>query len=159
MPGTSENTIHFILMGNAREHVLCAIRHFGIKEMVVFTSEDLYEENMVFIRGLGEQGIIIHEVVKLRPFDDDALRCMARMMLQAHQRYSSKGNIKITAALTGGTNLMVAAMTTYALLKGVRCHYIVKEPENRVIDIMLLEELHALGSLNAIEEDLVGGEA
>lgn len=156
MPGTSENTIHFILMGNALEHVLCAIKHYGIREMVVFTSEDLYDENMAFIRELGEQGIIVHEVVKLRPFEDDALRCMARMMLQAHLRYSSQGNINIIAALTGGTNLMVAAMTTYALLKGVRCHYIVKEPENRVIDITLLEELHALGTLQAIEDDLAG---
>lgn len=152
----NNNTIHFILMGNSREHLLYAINHYSINEMVVFTSENLYNENLEFIQELEKKGIIIADVVKLRPFDIDALRCMSCEMLKAYQRYSTK-DINIAAALTGGTNLMVSAMVLFALLKGVQCHYIIKEPENKAIDIALLQELHSLDSLQAIENCLLEG--
>jgi hypothetical protein len=144
---------HFILLGHSKEHVDHAIKKYGINRMVVFTSPDLYGENQAYIASLAENGVEVLEVVRLDSFKPDSLETMTTQILDCHKKY---GGFTIICGLTGGTNLMVIAMATAALLKGSRCHYVLNNSQNDVLDIPFFEELNSLNDLASIEKRLKG---
>jgi hypothetical protein len=149
--------IHFILMGNTKEHIDRAIESFNIKEMVIFTSSDLISENMPYIRGVVNKGIKVHEIKILEPFKEDCLRTMCAELLNTYDKYSHNSNVTVVSSLTGGTNLMVAAMGLFALIKGIECYYIVKDNDHKIININLFNELHNKRLLDNIELYIIRG--
>ena len=158
MSGFNEQSsaLHFIIMGNSKEHIQKAIDHFKITDMVIFSSDELLDTNRPFIGDLRDKGIMIREIVSLKPFDTDSIRVMTVEMLRANSRYSPRCNIDIIVALTGGTNLMVVAMALVALLQGLKCHYVVKDCDQKIMEITMLEELNRLKTLDNINTYLLG---
>ena len=130
--------LHFLLLGHAKEHVRAVIEHYSIRNAVIFTSMELEGENLPFIRGLHDEGVVIAEVINLEPFGQDALERMTARILDA---YSGSGKTKFIVALTGGTNLMVVAMALVALMKGLPAHYVLNNGRNEVVEIDLFERL------------------
>jgi hypothetical protein len=121
--------------------------------MVVFTSPDLFDENQAYIAGLEENGVEVLDVIRLDSFKPDSLETMTRQILDCHEKYEG---FTIICGLTGGTNLMVIAMATTALLKGARCHYVLNNSQNDVLDIPFFQELTPLNDLASIEKRLKG---
>ncbi|MCK5343148.1 MAG: hypothetical protein KAR20_07080, partial [Candidatus Heimdallarchaeota archaeon] len=60
--------------------------------------------------------------------------------------------------LTGGTNLMAIAMSFVASLKNLRCHYIVKNQVDNIIEIDLFERLEDAITCNILKLELLIGE-
>jgi hypothetical protein len=145
---------HFILLGHSREHIDRTVEKYGVKRMVVFTSPDLYQENQPYIAGLRERGVEVLDVVQLDTFKDDSLETMTSKILECHDKYEG---FTIVSGLTGGTNLMAIAMATAALLKGARCHYVLNNGQNDVLDIPFFQELNGLKDLGTIEKQLKVG--
>ncbi len=133
--------LHFLLLGHAKEHVRAVIEHYSIRTAVIFTSTELEGENLPFIRGLQDEGVVIAEVIYLEPFGQDALERMTARILDAYHTHSRSGRTEFVVALTGGTNLMVAAMALVALMKGLPAHYILNNGRNEVVEIDLFERL------------------
>jgi hypothetical protein len=156
--GTSP--LHFLLLGHAKEHIHAVIEHYSIRNAVIFTSMELEGENLPFIRGLHDEGVVIAEVIYLEPFGQDALERMTARILDAYRTYFGSGRTEFVVALTGGTNLMVAAMALVALMKGLPAHYVLNNGRNEVLEIGLFERLASC--VNAAEmETLIrarGGE-
>lgn len=133
-------SVHFLLLGHSKEHILTSIKHFRPDGVVLFTSADLFEEHAEYIQESESMGIRVHELVSLSPFTEDALVSMTREILAVYDRYAAKG-CTIMMGLTGGTNLMVASMTLAALQKGCPAHYCVNDEARTVLTIDTLQRL------------------
>lgn len=145
---------HFILLGHSKEHVDQAIQKYGIKKMVVFTSPDLYAHNQEYIVGLPRQCVEVLEVIQLDTFKDDSLETMTSKILECHEKYG--GRFTIISGLTGGTNLMAIAMAMAALIKGDRCHYVLNNDRNDVLEFPFFQTLNQLKDLDRMEKHLLG---
>lgn len=150
--------IHFILLGNSKEHVLHAIDHYSIQKMVLVTSKTLYDENIPFIANLQKRGFDVLDVIVVNPFSNDCLETMIQEILGRYEAISSSSQIPVIFGLTGGTNLMVIAMSFVALLKNLRCHYIVKNQVDKIIEINLFERLEGAITCDQLKLDVLIGE-
>jgi len=136
----SSESVHFLLLGHSKEHILTAIEYFGLDAVVMFTSIDLFEEHEGFIQELESGGIRVLELVSLSPFTENALKSMTHEILAVYDRYAAKG-CTIIMGLTGGTNLMVASMALAALQKGCPVHYCVNDDSRTILNIDTLQRL------------------
>lgn len=156
----TENTsvIHFILLGNSKEHVLHAIDHYSIQKMVLVTSKTLYDENIPFIANLRKRGFDVLDVIVVNPFSNDCLETMIQEILSKYEAISSSNQITVMFGLTGGTNLMAIAMSFVALLKNLRCHYVVKNQVDKIIEINLFERLEGVITCDKLKLEVLLGE-
>lgn len=152
----SDKTIHFILVGHSKEHIFFAVEYYSIKKMVIFTSDILHDENVPFIEELKERNVEVIEVVCLDPFKKDSLEKMTRLMLEKYCHYANDTDIDIISALTGGTNLMTISMALFALIKGIKCHYIIKPEQNELIELDFFQQLHKLKDVALMENAILG---
>lgn len=152
------SVIHFILLGNSKEHVIHAIDHYSIQKMVLVTSETLYDENIPFIANLQKRGFAVLDVIVVNPFSNDCLETMIREILSRYETISSSSQIPVIFGLTGGTNLMAIAMSFVALLKNLRCHYIVKNQVDKIIEIDLFERLEGAITGDQLKLEVIIGE-
>ncbi len=154
----NQNIIHFILLGNSKEHILHSIDHYSIKKMVLITSDGLYDENFPFIVSLQEKGIQIIDVIVVNPFSCSCLENMINEILCKYEAISCSGQLPVIFGLTGGTNLMAIAMSFVALIKNLRCHYIVKNEVDEIIDIDFFERLEDVIASDELKLDKLIGE-
>jgi hypothetical protein len=152
---SEDSTIHFVLVGHSKEHILFAVDYYSIKKMVIFTSDNLKEENIPFIEQLIEKNVEVLDEVSLDPFKKDSLQSMTRLILEKHSQYCVHENIDFISALTGGTNLMTISMALFALLKGTKCHYIVKSETNELIELDFFQHLHELKNIALMESAIL----
>ncbi|NLA99506.1 MAG: hypothetical protein GX837_00815 [Methanomicrobiales archaeon] len=151
--------LHFFLLGHAKEHIRAVIEHYSIRDVVIFTSVELEEENLPFIQSLRDEGVVISEVINLEPFGQDALERMMARILDAYHIHSRSERTEFVVALTGGTNLMVVAMALVALMKGLPAHYVLNNGRNEVVEIDLFERLAACVDAKEVEAQIrAGGE-
>lgn len=161
MTGIEQNnqqTIHFILLGNSKEHILHAIYHYSIQKMVLITSDILYDENVPFIVNLQKKGILILDVIVVDPFSSNCLENMINELLCKYEAVSNSGQVPVIFGLTGGTNLMAIAMSFVALIKNLRCHYIVKNQIDNIIEIDLFEQLEDVITSDQLKLEILIGE-
>ena len=151
-------TIHFLLMGNSKEHILHAIDHYSIQKMVLVTSDTLYDENFPFIMDIQKRGIDVLDVMIVNPFSNDCMETMIQEILGRYEAISNSSQTPVIFGLTGGTNLMAIAMSFVALLKNLRCHYIVKNQVNKIIEIDLFERLEGAITCDQLKLDILIGE-
>jgi hypothetical protein len=151
-------TIHFLLMGNSKEHILHAIDHYSIQKMVLVTSDTLYDENVPFIMDIQKRGIDVLDVMIVNPFSNDCMETMIQEILGRYEAISNSSQTPVIFGLTGGTNLMAIAMSFVALLKNLRCHYIVKNQVNKIIEIDLFERLEGAITCDQLKLDILIGE-
>lgn len=151
----NDPTIHFVLVGHSKEHIFFAVDYYSIKKMVIFTSDSLQEENIPFIEQLKEKKVEVLEVVVLDPFQKDSMEIMTRLILEKHSYYSQNSSIDFISALTGGTNLMTISMALFALIRGIKCHYITKAENNELIELDFFQQLHKLKDINSIESAIL----
>jgi predicted CDP-diglyceride synthetase/phosphatidate cytidylyltransferase len=151
-------TIHFLLMGNSKEHILHAIDHYSIQKMVLVTSDTLYDENVPFIMDIQKRGIDVLDVMIVNPFSNDCMETMIQEILGRYEAISNTSQTPVIFGLTGGTNLMAIAMSFVALLKNLRCHYIVKNQVNKIIEIDLFERLEGAITCDQLKLDILIGE-
>lgn len=151
-------TIHFLLMGNSKEHILHAIDHYSIQKMVLVTSDALYDENVPFIADIQKRDIDVLDVIIVNPFSNDSLETMIQDILGRYETISNSSQIPVIFGLTGGTNLMATAMSFVALLKNRRCHYIVKNQIKKIIEIDLFERLEGAITCDQLKLDILIGE-
>ena len=149
--------IHFINLGNSKDHVIKAIERLSIRRMVIFTSPQLKADAQAFCKLLSDKGVEVLEVFEVDPFQSDSLEIMIRSLLEAHDKYSQNERIEIVSGLTGGTNIMAIAMGVVSMIKGLRCHYVISPPDDRVLEIDLFERLKLAQSRSEIEKMLKGG--
>lgn len=154
---TGAPPLHFLLLGHAKEHVRAVIEHYSIRTAVIFTSTELEEENLPFIQSLRDEGVVIAEVINLEPFGQDALERMTARILDAYHNHSGFGRTEFVVALTGGTNLMVAAMALVALMKGLPAHYVLNNGRNEVLEIGLFERLASCVNAAEMETQIRAG--
>lgn len=154
----NQQTIHFILLGNSKEHILQAIDHYSIQKMVLITSDTLYDENFPFIVNLQKNGIQILDVIVVNPFSCNCLENMINELLRKYEAVSNSGQIPVIFGLTGGTNLMAIAMSFVALMKNLRCHYIVKNQVDKIIEIDLFEKLEGVIISDQLKLEILIGE-
>jgi malate/lactate dehydrogenase len=150
--------IHFILLGHSKEHVPAVIKKFDVKEIVIFTSWNLEQENQTFYKEIQNQGVEILDIVYLDPFTGNAIEAMTRRILETYGIYCRDPNQKIYIALTGGTNLMAISMSLVALIKGLPAHYVLNNDTSDVLEISLFENLRKQDSLPGIERHVMVGE-
>ena len=151
-------TIQFLLMGTSKEHILHAIDHYSIQKMVLVTSVTLYDENIPFITDIKKRGIDVLDVVIVNPFSNDCLETMIQEILDKYEAISSSSQIPVMFGLTGGTNLMAIAMSFVALLKNLRCHYVVKNQVDKIIEINLFERLEGAITCDQLKLEVLIGE-
>lgn len=154
----NQQTIHFILLGNSKEHILQAIDHYSIQKMVLITSDTLFDENFPFIVNLQRNGIQILDVIVVNPFSCNCLENMINELLCKYEAVSNSGQIPVIFGLTGGTNLMAIAMSFVALMKNLRCHYIVKNQVDKIIEIDLFEKLEDVITSDQLKLEILIGE-
>lgn len=133
--------IHFLLLGTSKEHIFRTIEYFDAKNVVFFTSQNLMNENKPFIDEIEQNGISVLETVYLNPFEEKALEHMTQRITEAHDLHSDRGTNQIFAGLTGGTNLMVVAMSMVCLATGLQAHYVVNNETNDLIVISYFRNL------------------
>ena len=152
--------LHFLLLGHAKEHIRVVIERYRIRNVVIFTSAELEEENLPFIQSLRDKEVVISEVINLEPFGQDALERMTARILDAYHIHSRSGRTEFVVALTGGTNLMVVAMALVALMKGLPAHYVLNNGRNEIVEIDLFERLAACVDAEEMEAQIraSGGE-
>lgn len=154
---TDKHPIHFLLLGHAKEHIGTVIEYYNIQDAVIFTSKELEEENLPFIRSLHDRGITISEVIDLEPFGEDALEQMTKKILETYSVYSQSGRSEFVVGLTGGTNLMVVAMALVALMKELPAHYVLNNGKNEVVEIDLFERLASCSNREEMETWICAG--
>ncbi|MDG6251405.1 hypothetical protein [Methanocalculus sp.] len=154
---TASEPVHFLLLGNAKEHIFRAIEYFGIQKVVLFTSQHLMSENQPFIEQLEREGISVLETVFLDPFEHVALERMTQRMLEAYDLHSNGGAHRVIAGLTGGTNLMVLAMGMMCLAAGLKSHYVVHNETNDLIEIDFFSNLAQNMDLSEIQRSILPG--
>lgn len=148
--------IHFINLGHSKEHVIKAVESLDIQKMVIFTSPLVKEGSGEFLERLEGLGVEIVEVFVVDPFLQDSLRDTVRSLLRAHRKYSNGGRVEVVSGLTGGTNIMAIAMGIFSMLKGLRCHYVVSPPDDRVMEIALFEGIVGSMSIDELVERFEG---
>lgn len=151
-------TIHFLLMGNSKEHILHAIDYYSIQKLVLVTSDTLYGENIPFISDIQQRSIDVLDVIIVNPFSNDCLEAMIQEILGRYETISNSSQIPVIFGLTGGTNLMAIAMSFVASLKNLRCHYIVKNQVNKIIEIDLFERLEGTVTCDQLKLEVLIGE-
>ena len=154
---TISGPIHFLLLGNSKEHILRAIKYFKAQQVVFFTSQNLMSENRPFIDEIRKKGISVLETVYLDPFEEKALEHMSQRMGEAYDLHSAGGTHQIIAGLTGGTNLMVLAMGMVCLAAGLQAHYVVNNETNDVIEISFFRNLSPDTPVSQILTNIPGG--
>ncbi|WP_042697297.1 hypothetical protein [Methanocorpusculum bavaricum] len=135
--------IHFLLLGMSWEHILLEIAFLKFQNVVFFTSENLLENSQPLFNKVKVSGVNILEIVCLKPFEPNSLGLMTEKISEVYWKYA---NNTIVAGLTGGTNLMVAAMTLNALKYGLVCHYAVKNTQE-IYYISYIKDLHDAGNI------------
>ncbi|WFN37441.1 hypothetical protein L1994_03360 [Methanomicrobium antiquum] len=150
--------IHFLLLGNSKEHINRVIEYYEIRNIVFFTSINLINENLEFIKDIKKKEINVLETVLLDPFEEKALENMTKKMLDAYSLYSNDGINHIIAGLTGGTNLMVLSMGMLCFSAGLKAHYVVNNENNDVITIDIFQNMVKNGDNIQIFKDLFKGE-
>jgi hypothetical protein len=148
--------IHFLLVGNSKEHLYRYISYFHPDSVVLFTSHDLAEDTEIFSKTLGETGPKVLEQINLSPFSDNALDCMTAAILTAHDKYDGNGSI-ISVSLTGGTNLMVLAMALVAISRRLPAFYCVNNKEQTILSIDLLQNISTSIDRSSFEKTITAG--
>jgi hypothetical protein len=143
-----QKTLHFILVGNSKEHISRGLDHFHPDSVVFFTSIDLADDTALFRNNLAASGTNILETIILSPFSHTALESMTAAILAAHDKYAAK-EYAISVSLTGGTNLMVLAMSLVALARGLPAYYCVNNDEQTILKIDLIQKMS-----KSIDEDV-----
>ena len=146
--------VHFITVGNSRDHLIKAIEGLGIGQLVLFTSPQLRSEVEGFCSESLPDSVRVLELVDVYPFSSNSIESMVHILILKHDQYSKTGHVKVVVGLTGGTNLMAISMGLFALIKGLPCHYILNQAEGNVIEIATFQELQKLGDLENISEYL-----
>jgi hypothetical protein len=152
-----ESSLHFLLLGHAKEHIGAVIEYYNIQNAVIFTSKELEEENLPRIKQLQDMGVTVSEVVYLEPFGQDALERMTKKILETYSAHSRSGQSEFVVGLTGGTNLMVVAMALVALLKGLPAHYVLNNGKNEIVEIGLFERLASCSNVEEMEAWICAG--
>ena len=132
--------MHFLLLGMTHEHILVEIKALALRHAVIFTSENLLEDAQEFSRTLERNNVAIHEIICVSPFEPESIEVMTNQILAVSRKYSP--SYSIVCGLTGGTNLMVSAMTMAAFLAGLPCHYSMQRETNPVIKVDYLQKKH-----------------
>ena len=148
--------IHFLLVGNSKEHLYRYISHFHPDSVVLFTSQDLAEDTALFSKTLGKTGPKVLEQINLSPFSENALDCMTAAILTAHNKYGGNGAL-ISVSLTGGTNLMVLAMALVAISRRFPAFYCVNNEEQTILTIDLLQNLSTRIDRLSFEKTIITG--
>lgn len=117
--------VHLLLVGHSTGHV-DAVAENGARNVIMFTTEDCMGEARLLTSKLGTRGINVIDVRKLDPFSADSVSEMAKTITETCDQASKAGLVPVIG-LTGGTNLMVAAMCLVALRKGLKCHYVSRQ--------------------------------
>jgi len=154
MPGNrlaASGAVHFITIGHSKEHVVKCIDELAVGSIVVFTSVELQEDVATFVDQLDERGVRTLEIITIDPFRPTAIEDFVGQALAAYDRYSSQEEVEVITGLTGGTNLMAIGMGTLALLKGLRCHYVLNQEGGGTMEIDLFHRMRDLMSREDIE--------
>lgn len=152
----SSNIVHFLLMGHSKEHLTKAVLEFRIQKMVIITTSDVAIDAKSFISSFIENGIEICEILEVDPFHDDSLQSLIVTLLDACDRHGQQSKKEIIIGLTGGTNLMAIAMGMVAMIRCLRCHYILPYPGQCAFDIELFKNFDPNCNLQQIESCLRG---
>ncbi len=137
-----EDAVHFLLLGHSQEHIHEAIDRFRIQSVVIFTSRNLFDDSKAFAREIEDGGVKVLEVIALDPFNDRSVEKMTMEIINRYDRYIRDQPKMIVSGLTGGTNLMAISMALAAMLRGLKCHYMVKSDEGNPIEIDLFEKMN-----------------
>jgi len=132
--------MHMLLLGMSHDHILVEIKATGLRHAVFFTSENLMEDAKDFAMKLGNEGIYVHEIVSVDPFESESSETMTTEIQTTIHKYSNE--YKVVCGLTGGTNLMAISMALAALKIGIPCHYSIERHDSPVIFIDYLEKQH-----------------
>lgn len=139
--GEGQNIVHFLSIGNSKDHASKAIDALSIEKMVVFTSYQILEETRSFCDSLSDKSINVLDIIPMDPFQTDSLSIMIQTVIEAFEKYSENGKNTIVSGLTGGTKLMAVALGIVSMLYGTSCNYIVHPPDNRVLEIDLFQKM------------------
>ena len=132
--------MHMLLLGLSHEHILVEIKALGIRNAVLFTSENLLEDAKSFAETLEGCRVKIHEIICVDPFQSDSLDVMIKQIRTVCAKYSER--YSVVCGLTGGTNLMAISMSMAALLEGLPCHYSLPRNINPVISVDYFRQNH-----------------
>lgn len=131
--------IFFLNIGNSKEHIEKAINELQIRDVVIFSSIQLKDEVDEFLGHLKNKGMNVLETHYIDPFAENSLRNIISIMLSVTERHAA--GAEFVAGLTGGTNIMAVAFGIVAMIKGLRCNYILKREEDFLLRIDTFKEI------------------
>jgi|TARA_B100001964_G_C13791677_1_gene404757 hypothetical protein len=117
--------VHFITLGKTHENIWPLVERYIPSHVIFFSSTNLKKETETLVGKLKAFGISA-DIVFLRPFRNDSLRTMNKLIDNTYSRIKSKYD-KMGAdyymGVTGGTNLMVLAAGLVAVKRGINILY------------------------------------
>jgi len=116
--------VHMLMVGHSTGHVRAVVEN-GARDVVFFTTLECLEITSSLSRELRDSGVNVIDTCILYPVLPDSISLMTELVSAKCDEMLSAGNIPVVG-LTGGTNLMVAAMSLVATRKKLKCHYICK---------------------------------
>jgi|GEM_PF-3467800 len=144
--------IFFLNIGNSKEHIEKAVDELKIKDAIIFSSVQTRIETE-FLKYLNDKGVNVLETHCVDPFTSDSLRNIISIMLSTIERYSKQGT-EFIVGLTGGTNIMAVAFGVVAMIKGLRCNYILNQEEDFLLKIDTFKEIDVSVPLKEIGRSL-----
>lgn len=136
--------VHMLLVGHSTGHVK-TVKDNGARDMMLFTTQECLEITRSLSQELSDSGINVVDTCLLDPFSQGSVSVMTEMISAKCDEILMAGQIPVVG-LTGGTNLMVAAMCLVATRKKLKCHYICKE-NNALLKIDLSKAFASIGGL------------
>lgn len=128
-------------MGESTGHISYAIDELNVSNILLISSEYSYQQNGPFLDQLEQNGIIIHEKIKVDPFAADSIEQISKRIIEAYNKYQREG-FEIICGLTGGTNLMAIGMGLATLATGSKCHYVAyKNNVNCLVNIGIFADI------------------
>ncbi len=143
MAGTRDE-VHLLLVGHSTGHV-DVVKKNGAKDVILFTTEGCLEIARSLSKELCDSGINVKDTCLLEPFSEDSVAVMTETISNMCDEISQAGHVPVIG-LTGGTNLMVAAMCLVATRKKLKCHYVCRS-NDAMLYVDLAGAFESIGGL------------
>ena len=117
--------VHFITLGKTHENIWPLIERYLPSHVIFFSSTNLKKETETLVGKLKAFGISA-DIVFLRPFRNDSLQTMNKVIDNTYSRIRNKYDemgVDYYMGVTGGTNLMVLAAGLVAVKRGIKILY------------------------------------
>ena len=109
-----------------------ALEYWTPDSVIILTSTELGDMNEEFFEEVRESGVLFR-IIREKTFDADSLNMFITEMGKAVADYQNlHGDVALYAGLTGGTNIMVSALSVFAASQNAILYYIVEESEEMI---------------------------